>query len=97
MRGLQEGYSTTVENVRDLNVRLIDMARANADAVFDLAHQIDTAEVPSDFAQVWSAHAKKQFEMLTKQAKELTALGQRFVGSTTEPFAHNVGERPQRE
>jgi len=43
-------------------------------------------------AQVWSTHAKKQFEMLTERAKELTSLGQRLANSNMEPFARNVGQ-----
>jgi phasin len=85
-RGVQEGLTSAVENVRDLNVRLIDMARANTEAAFDFAHEVATAKAPSDLAQVWSTHTRKQFEMLTKQASELTALYQRFASTTAEPL-----------
>ena len=37
VRGVQEGFTSTLENVRDLNVRLIGMARANTNAAFDFA------------------------------------------------------------
>src|SRR5689334_25105796 len=35
VQGIQEGFLSAVGNVRDLNVRLIAMARANTDAAFD--------------------------------------------------------------
>ena len=50
------------------------------------------AGAPSDLAQVWSTHARKQFEMLTEQAKELTSLGQRLASSNMEPLARNVSQ-----
>ena len=37
VRGVQEGFTSALENVRDLNIRLINMARANTNAAFDFA------------------------------------------------------------
>ena len=54
----------TAENIRALNVKMIDMACANAEATFDLAFQIATAKTPSDIIELWSRHARKQFELL---------------------------------
>jgi len=84
VRGVQEGFTSAVENVRDLNVRLIDMARANAIAAFDFAREVAEAKGPSDFIQAWTTHATKQFDILTKQAGELTTVGQRFANTTAE-------------
>ncbi len=87
VRSVQEGFTSAVENVRDLNVRLIDMARANTEAAFDFAREVAAAKAPSDFVQAWSTHATKQFDVLTKQASELTTLCQRFASTTAEPIA----------
>jgi hypothetical protein len=83
-RGVQEEFTSAVENVRDLNVKLIDMARANTIAAFDFARDVAEAKGPSDFIQAWTTHATKQFDILTKQASELTAVGQRFANTTAE-------------
>ena len=91
-RGMQESFANTAGSARDLNVKLIGMARQNVEAAFDLAQQIASVESPLDLAQVWSTHAKKHFEMLTEQAKELTSLGQRLASSNVEPLARNVGQ-----
>ena len=88
---VQQSYSASVENIRDLNIRLIDMARANTEAVFDLANQIATADAPSDFVSVWSAHAERQFEMLTAHTTELTEVGQKVTGACAEPLARRFG------
>ena len=82
VRGVQEGFTSTLENVRDLNVRLIRMARASTNAAFDFAREVAEAKAGSDLVQAWATHATKQFDMLTKQfdmlskqASELTTLG----------------------
>ncbi len=74
VRGVQEGITSAVENVRDLNVRLIEMTRRNTNAAFDFAREIAEAKSPPDLVEAWTAHATKQFDTLTKQAGELTTL-----------------------
>ena len=62
-RAVEQSYSVTVENIRDFNVKMIDMAQANAGAVFQFARQLATAKAPSDIVELWTTHARKQFEM----------------------------------
>ena len=90
VQGIQEGFMSALENVRDLNVRLIAMARANTDAAFDFAHEVAEAKTPSDLVQAWTTHATKQSDMLTKQASDLTTLGQQFGSTTAEPVTRRV-------
>jgi hypothetical protein len=71
---------------------MIDMAHANAEAAFDLARQLAAAKVPSDIAELWASHARKQFEMLREQTKELTALGQKIAGESAEPIARSFNQ-----
>ncbi len=84
VRGVQEGFTSAVENARDLNLRLIDMAQANTTAAFDFAREVAEATSPTDFIQAWTTHATRQFDVLTKQASELTTLGQRFAYTMAE-------------
>jgi hypothetical protein len=81
VRGVQEGFTSAVENVRDLNLRLIDMAQANTQAAFDFAREVAEAKGPSDCVQAWTTNGTKQFDMLTKQASELTRLCQGFANA----------------
>lgn len=90
VRGIREGVTAARENVRDLNVRLIDMAQANTDAAFDLVREVAEAKAPSDIVQAWTTHATKQFDMLTKQASELTILSQRFANTSAEPVTRRA-------
>jgi hypothetical protein len=95
VRGVQEGLRSAVENVRDLNVRLIEMARANTHAAFDFAREVAEANAPSDLVEACTTHATKQFDMLTTQASELTTLGQQFANTTSQPVARRGSKRQQ--
>ena len=66
------------------------MAHANAEAGFDFARQMATAKAPSDIAELWTAHARKQFQMLTEQVKELTTLSRKIASSSAEPISRSV-------
>jgi hypothetical protein len=89
---VEHSLSSSLASIRELNGKLIDMAHANADAVFDLAHELATAQAPSDLATIWSAHARRQFELMTAQTRELTLLGQKFVSRSTDPLTRSFNE-----
>jgi hypothetical protein len=90
--GVKLTFLSSFAGMREFNAKLIDMAHANADAVFDLAHEIAGAQAPSDLMSIWSAYAKRRFEMMTKQAQELTEVGQQLASRSTEPLSRSVNE-----
>jgi phasin len=88
----QQSYSTAVENMRDFNLRMIDMAQTNTEAVFEVARQLATVKTPSEMIELCTSHARRQFETLSAQTKELTALGQKLTGESAEPFARTFNQ-----
>jgi hypothetical protein len=60
--------------------------------VFEFARQLAAVKQPSDMVELWTAHAKKQFETLTEQTKELSALGQKIAGESAEPITRGVNQ-----
>ena len=86
VNGAKQSFLSSLASLRELNIALVDMAHANANAVFDLAHEVASVQAPSDLVTIWSAHARRQFEMMTKQTRELTELGQRLASRSTEPL-----------
>ena len=44
-QAIEQGYSATVEKMRDYNLKMIDMAQANTVGVFEFARQLSTREV----------------------------------------------------
>jgi hypothetical protein len=74
----QVRYAAAMENACDLNTKLVEMVRANAEAALEATTQIANAKNPADLAQAWSTNATKQFAMLTDQARELTAVWHKF-------------------
>ena len=65
---------------------MIEAARVNTNAAFDFAGELMAAKTLSEVVELSSTHARKQFEALTEQSKELSALAQKVATETAEPI-----------
>jgi phasin len=83
---VHSAYSTAARGAMDCNAKAIEFARINSNATFDYATQLLGVKSPAEFLEVSTQHARKQFAVLSEQAKELTALGQKTLGEAAEPF-----------
>jgi hypothetical protein len=89
-RAVEQSSWATADNMREFSIKMINMAQANTEVIFEFARQLANAKAPSDFAEVWTSHVRKQFEMLKEQTEELTTLGQKMAGESAAPIARNV-------
>ena len=64
---------------------MIKAARTNTDTAFDYAIDVLAAMSLSEVVELSSAHPRKQFDALTEQSKELTAIAQKVANETAEP------------
>jgi phasin len=76
---LQKTYATVAKDATDYNLKLIEIARTNTLTAFDYAHELLGVKSPSEFIELSTAHARKQFEAITAQTKELTELVQKVT------------------
>jgi phasin len=72
--------------------KLLEIARINANAAFDMAHELAGARTMPEVFERLLTHQRKQFELFTTQVKDLSALTQKVVTETTEPIRHNLAE-----
>jgi phasin len=83
---LETTYSTATKGASDYGLKVIEAARVNTNAAFDFAGELITAKTLSEVIELSSAHARKQFEALSEQGKELSALAQKVATETVEPI-----------
>src|ERR1700751_1508082 len=83
---LETTYSTASKGASDYGLKMIEAARINTNAAFDFAGELITAKTLSEVIELSSAHARKQFEALSEQGKELKALAQKVAAETAEPI-----------
>jgi phasin len=89
---METTYSTASKGASDYGLKMIEAARVNANAAFDFAGELITAKTLSEVIELSSAHARKQFETLTEQGKELGALAQKVATETAEPIKSGMNK-----
>jgi phasin len=83
---METTYSTASKGASDYGLKVIEAARTNTNAAFDFFGELMAAKSPSEVIELSSTHARKQFETLTEQSKELGALAQKVATETAEPI-----------
>jgi phasin len=83
---LEETYSTASAGCSGYGLKLIETARANSNAAFDLMGELLGSKSYSEVVEKTTAYMRTQFDTLTTQAKELTEHAQKVATDTAEPI-----------
>ena len=87
---LEETYATATKGSTEYGLKLIDAARLNTNAAFDFFSEFITVKSLSEALELSTAHARKQFETVTEQGKELTSIAQKVATDAAEPIKAGV-------
>ena len=86
----QHTYMAAAKGATDYNLKVFEIARMNTNAAFDYAQELLGVKSLSEFVELSSARARKQFETMTAQTKELTTLAQKVSIETAEPLRTGI-------
>ncbi len=89
---LEETYATASKGAVDYSLKVLEAARDNTNATFDFYTQLMTVKSISDVVELSTAHARKQFEAVTAQTKELASLAQKVATESSEPIKESVSK-----
>jgi phasin len=87
---LEETYASASKGAADYGLALIEVARVNTNAAFDFYSELLGVKSFSEAIELSTAHARKQFEALTSQSKDLAALATKVATETAEPIKNGV-------
>ena len=83
---LKDTYATVAKGATEYNLKIIEIARTNTNTAFEHAQKLIGAKSPSEFVELSTAHARKQFDTMIAQTKELTELAQKVTNNITQPL-----------
>jgi hypothetical protein len=86
----QEGFQIAGDGARQMNLKMLEMMRANAEAFFNFAEELVTARDPSKLTEIWTTYAQTQMQMLTKNGQDLTSLGQKVATTSANTMTELV-------
>jgi phasin len=75
-----------VQRATDYNRLVSEFARANASASFDYAVAMFAAKSPGELIELSTAHARRQLDAATEQARSLTELAQKTTAELAKPI-----------
>src|SRR6266700_6690728 len=64
-------FTSASKGASAYNAKLIEFFKANTTSSLDFAQEMFGVKTPAAALELWTSHAKKQYETLTAQAKEL--------------------------
>ena len=88
----EEAFSCANRGSAEYRVKLMEIARTNANLAFDLAREVLQAKSIPELFESTVSHQRKQLELAAAQMKELSALTQKVVSETTEPIRTGMTE-----
>jgi len=83
---LEETYSTAAKGCTGYGLKLIEGARTNSNAAFDLMTSLMSAKSYSEMVELSTAYMRSQFETVTAQTKDLAECAQKVATDTAAPI-----------
>lgn len=87
---LEDTYSTASRGLAEYNTAALESLRTNVNAAFDYMGALFGAKSVSEAVELSTGHMRKQFDVLSSQAKELSTLAQKVATDTAEPIKASV-------
>jgi phasin len=79
-------FSNASKGASEYSAKLMEIMKANTTTTLDFAQALIAVKSPSEAMELWTSHAKKQFETFTANAKELAELSKKVATETAEPI-----------
>jgi phasin len=75
---LKHSYATTVTSIQDYTTKVFEFTDTNIKAAAEHATKLMSVKTPAEFFTLSNNYAKRQFEILSRQAQELGAIVQKM-------------------
>jgi len=79
--------------VTNYGLKAVEIARTNTDAAFDYAFELTRVKSLSELIDLSSAHARKQFDAMIVQTRELAELAREVTTEIAEPLKGGTGAK----
>jgi phasin len=81
---LQNSCSATLKGAQDYGAKVLEFANANINAAVEQGKKLSSVKSPMEFFALSSDYAQEQFEVLSRQTRELAGIFQKMTAAPTE-------------
>ena len=85
-------FANANKGASEYSAKLMEIIKTNTTSSLDFAQELVGVKTPSEAIELWTSHAKKQFEAFSAWSKELTELSQKVATETVEPIKANASK-----
>lgn len=85
-------FSVFSNGARQYSAKVMEMTKQAASANLDFAQALVGVKSPSEALELWTSHARNQFEAFTAHSKELAELTQKVAADSAEPIKTNASK-----
>ncbi|MFG1296065.1 MULTISPECIES: phasin [Xanthobacter] len=87
---LETTYTTASKGIAEYNAKVLEAMQSNVNSTFDYFNSLLQTKSMADAVELSTSHARKQFETVSGQAKELTSLAQKVAAESSEPIKSSL-------
>ena len=87
---IEDTCTTASKGLAEYNGKVLEALQVNVNSAFDYFNSLLSAKTVAEAVELSTGHARKQFEALSGQAKDLSALAQKVAAETSEPLKTTV-------
>ena len=85
-------FTSASKGASAYSAKMLEFFAANTTTSLDFAQELFGVKTPAAAMELWTSHARKQFETFSAQAKDLTELGQKVATETVEPIKSSAAK-----
>jgi phasin len=82
----EKTYSANARSLNEYGTKIMEAGRSNALAAFDCYRELVAAETQSELLEVWSTHARRQFDAMLTQNREIWSLAWKVAADAPQPI-----------
>jgi hypothetical protein len=83
---VEESSAKVAEGFRDCQTKILSATQANVNAMFEYMHEALKARSMPELVEASTKHSRRQLEMMTEQAKEITGAVQKAAAESVRPL-----------
>jgi phasin len=85
-------FTCASKGASNYSAKLMEFVKANTTANLDFAQELLGVKSPSEAMELWTTYARRSYETLSTQFKELSELSQKVASDTVEPIKANAAK-----
>jgi hypothetical protein len=83
---VEESSAKAAEGLRDCQTKILSATLANVNAMFEYMQEALKARSAPELVEISTKHSRRQLEMMTEQAKEITGAAQKAAVESVRPL-----------